>query len=399
MTTLIAALVTLAVNGRANATPSITALNQFVVVAWGATLPGGSTDVYAAVSHDGGRTFTSPVRVNDVDGDASLGQEQPPRVSLVPRRGFEPSITIIWTAKRKDGTRLLVAHSDNGGASFTRATPVTASEAPGNRGWVSSAVDPKGRVMALWLDHRETASSGGAPMTHEGHNHGGATAAKADGAARAQLSKLWFAAVDGGDAQAITGGVCYCCKTALTIGPDGSIYAAWRHVYPGNVRDIAFAVSRDRGRTFAVSRVSDDHWVLDGCPENGPALAVSADNAVHVIWPTLVPGAAGDEPALALFQSVTRDGRAFSQRERLPTDGVPRHPQLVAVARGIVAAWDEEMPGGSRRVVVERTALRGGREIVASGRAQTPSVADTGDGVVVAWTEGAGLSSIRVDRR
>jgi len=27
-------------------------------------------------------------------------------------------------------------------------------------------------------------------------------------------------------------------------------FAAWRHVYPGNIRDIAFTVSRDGGRTL-----------------------------------------------------------------------------------------------------------------------------------------------------
>src|SRR2546428_6175711 len=31
-------------------------------------------------------------------------------------------------------------------------------------------------------------------------------------------------------------------------GRDGTIQLAWRDVYPGNIRDIAFAVSRDDGR-------------------------------------------------------------------------------------------------------------------------------------------------------
>src|ERR1700710_3157521 len=93
-------------------------------------------------------------------------------------------------------------------------------------------------------------------------------------------------------------GVCYCCKTSLVTGDDGSLYAAWRHVYPGNIRDIAFTVSRDSGRTFADPvRVSDDRWVLDGCPENGPAMAIDGRNRVHIVWPTLVSGStAGGEP-------------------------------------------------------------------------------------------------------
>jgi hypothetical protein len=50
-------------------------------------------------------------------------------------------------------------------------------------------------------------------------------------------------------------------KTTIAAARDGAIYAAWRHVYPGNVRDIAVTMSRDGGRTFAPPvRISDDKW-------------------------------------------------------------------------------------------------------------------------------------------
>jgi hypothetical protein len=391
MTHLLAAVITLAVTGRANATASIAAVSQFVAVAWGATLPGRGTDVYAAVSRDGGRTFGQPVRVNDVEQSASLSLEQPPRVSLVPRADQTPSIVIVWSAKSKEGTRLLVARSENGGTSFRRSVNVAGSEASGNRGWVSTAVDRAGHVVAVWLDHREMAS---------GHNHSSGST-KTDGAAHAQASKLYFAAVDdASSARALTGGVCYCCKTAVATGPDGSVYAAWRHVYPGNIRDIAFAQSRDGGRSFgAPSRVSNDAWMLDGCPENGPSLAVGSDNVVHVLWPTLVSASSPNgEPSLALFHASMRDGRAFSARERVSTEGTPRHPQLAFTARGLAAAWDEEVDGGARRVVFV-SSLNRNREVLSSARAQTPSLAATADAVVIAWTEGTDESVIRVARR
>ena len=70
-------------------------------------------------------------------------------------------------------------------------------------------------------------------------------------------------------------GVCYCCKVAMATAADGAIIAAWRHVYAGNIRDIAFTISRDGGRTFAApQRLSEDRWQLAGCPDDGPALAV-----------------------------------------------------------------------------------------------------------------------------
>jgi hypothetical protein len=107
--------------------------------------------------------------------------------------------------------------------------------------------------------------------------------------------------------------VCYCCKTSVAAGSNDRIVASWRHVYPGNVRDIALALSSDGGRTFGSPvRVSQDNWVLDGCPENGPAVAIDKGNVIHVVWPTLVPGSAGAEPTMALFYAMSRDGQHFT---------------------------------------------------------------------------------------
>jgi ribosomal 50S subunit-recycling heat shock protein len=201
----------------------------------------------------------------------------------------------------------------------------------------------------------QVAENGRHDQQHTGHAE-----PSADGSARAQLSKLYFGRLDGSDTpRALTGGVCYCCKTAVAAGPDGSLFAAWRHVYPGNVRDIAFTVSRDGGRTFAAPlRVSDDRWVLDGCPENGPAMAVDGRNRVHMVWPTLVSGSTpGSEPTLALFYAASSDGRQFTARERITTEGLPRHPQIAIDSRGsVVAAWDEQVKG-TRRVVVGRAVV------------------------------------------
>ena len=395
----------LAVKGRANANASIASRDQFVAVAWGAATKDGTTDVFAAISRDAGRTFGAPVRVNDVIGDARLSGEQPPRVSLAPRRGPPPSVVVVWTSKAAGGTRLLQAESVDGGVSFRRAAALSGGEAAGNRGWESTAVDRDGHVVVVWLDHREAASAGkAAPMHHEGQDHTGHVSPAADGAAKAQLSKLYFSRLAGsGDAQVVTGGVCYCCKTAVAAGPDGSLYAAWRHVYPGNIRDIAFTVSRDNGRTFAAPiRVSDDRWVLDGCPENGPALAVDGRNRAHVVWPTLVSGSTPDsEPTLALFYAST-DGRQFTPRERISTAGLPRHPQIAVDAHGsIVATWDEQA-SGMRRVVIGRSAAaadgdgpaRFTREVVDVGAAVYPVVVAAADGVAVAWTSGPPDASV-----
>jgi hypothetical protein len=403
----LAAAIALSVPGRTSATPTVAADARFVVVAWGTTLPAGVTDIFTAVSRDGAQTFGAPVRVNHVDGDARVNGEQPPRVVLLPRRGGDPAIAVVWTTKGASGTKLVMSRSDDGGRSFGAAATVPATDAAGNRGWENVVAGRDGRVWAIWLDHREMADHS---MAGGHHQHGEdpaspkPAAAKPDGVAMAQMSTLYIGTIDGGLApRAVTPGVCYCCKTAIATGADGSIYAAWRHVYPGNLRDIAFTVSRDGGRTFApIARVSEDRWMLEGCPDDGPAMVVDANTRVHVVWPTLIKDEKSGEPTIGIFYATSADGRTFTPRVRVPTEGVAHHPQIVLRADGTPAiAWDESVDG-SRRVVMaavpsfERTVVSG------DGPGVYPSIVAAGSGVVAAWTASQPSGSIvrvaRVDR-
>jgi hypothetical protein len=393
----------IAVKDRANANASLAAHGQFAALVWSASAKD-ATDIFAATSRDGGSAFGVPVRVNRTSGEASANGEQPPRVALVPRAGGDPSIVVVWTAKSATGTRLWTARSDDGGKSFSQPTAVPGSEAGGNRGWESIATDSEGRIVALWLDHREAAAGkSGAAMSHSEHMHEATAAQQKDGVARAQLSKLFFSRLDTPDsARPLTGGVCYCCKTTIAAGGNGAVYAAWRHVYPGNVRDIAFMMSADGGRTFtAPLRVSEDQWVLDGCPENGPTMAVDDQRRIHLVWPTLLPAAAPDkEPALALFYATSRDGRQFTKRQQLPTEGVPRHPQIAVGSQGeIRVVWDEQL-SGTRRVALARAAAAGDalptftrQDIGGDARAVYPAIATSGSDTIVAWTSGSAQSS------
>ena len=352
--------------------------------------------LYAATSRDAGRSFRAPVRVNRVAGEASVSGEQPPRIAVVPRRVGEPSIVVMWTAKSSSGTRLLSARSADAGQSFGPATSVPGSQAIGNRGWESMAIGANGDPVAVWLDHRDVPARPAGAATSGGHQHG-AMQQQTDGAARAQLSQIFFGRLnDPGSAHAIAPGVCYCCKTSLATGTDGSIVAAWRHVYPGNMRDIALAKSSDGGRTFAPPvRVSEDKWVLNGCPENGPAVAVDKTNAIHVVWPTLVQDSGGTE-TLALFYATSRDGQRFTKRA--PTEGVPRHPQIaVGPAGRITVTWDEQMNGAPpivvARAAIDRVPVRFTREFVTEEAGAYPALASSADGVLVAATTGATAES------
>jgi hypothetical protein len=400
--------VDIAIAGRANANASIASSGSFVGVAWAARTNDGVTDIYSAISRDGGRTFGAPARVNEAPGEASVSGEQPPRIVLSGRGSTTPAVVVLWTAKSASGTRLVSARSNDGGKSFGAAASVPGSDASGNRGWESAAVTSQGDVVAVWLDHREVPGRTPGAATAGTHQHGAARQrSPAEGVARAQLSQVFFARLnDTASARAIAPGVCYCCKTSVATGADGTIVLAWRHVYAGNIRDIALTKSSDGGRTFAPPvRVSEDNWVLDGCPENGPAVAIDQTNAIHVVWPTLVRGSSGAEENLALFYATSKDGQRFTKRQQIPTEGVPRHPQLALGPDGtITVAWDEQLKGARRVVVVQGTSdhensVRFIRQSVSDEPGSYPAVASLAGGAIVAWTNGTtGNTVIRVER-
>ena len=398
--------VTIGVAGRANANASIASSGSVVGVAWTARTNDGVTDVYTATSRDGGRSFGEPVRVNRMPGEASASGEQPPRIVVSNPQPVSPSIVVLWTAKSSSGTRLVSARSNDGGASFGPAEPVPGSDATGSRGWESAAVTPTGEVVAAWLDHRDLPAQTAAAMGAAHEHSAKAPRSPAEGVARAQLSQIFFARLNEPTSpRPIAPGVCYCCKTSVAAGVDGTIVTAWRHVYPGNIRDIALAKSADGGRTFAAPvRVSEDNWVLDGCPENGPAVAIDQTNAIHVVWPTLVRGLAGGEDTLALFYAKSTNGERFTKRQQIPTEGMPRHPQIaVGPAGTITVAWDEQLNDGRRIVVAravtnDRNAVRFVRQSVSDAPGTYPAVAALGGDAIVAWTSGTtGETVLRVE--
>jgi hypothetical protein len=418
------------VPGRTGANASIAARGAFVAVAWGATHPDTGTDVFVATSRDAGATFDAPVRVNAAAGEARIGAERPPVVVLPPpavsdggpQAGTVNDVAVAWSAGGAANT-VRMARSRDGGRTFAPPLSLQKPGAAGNRGWVWMTADPAGNLHTIWLDHRESAPARAGSGTG-GHVHGatGGTANAAgrgaaapggagdrsthDGVAMAQRSGLYYARTEpmraSSTERVLTMGVCYCCKTAIAAGPGGRIVAAWRHVYPGNLRDIAVAASSDGGRTFSPpARASEDDWSIDGCPENGPSVAVDDTGTTHLVWPTVLGGA---EPTGALFYAAGR-GTALSPRLRIPTlaSRDPEHVQLAtADGQSLAVAWDEVV-SGRRGVVLRRLSRAQGRTtvgratLVSEGReARHPALAITDRGLLVAWTDGSPVEGTKI---
>ena len=376
---------TVGVTGALNATPSLAASGRTVAAVWTAAKDG-AANLYVSTSSDGGATFSSPKRVNDVDGDAGATNEQPPRV-VISGSGSARTFTVVWSKRdpgpqqtRRDVVRM--ARSTDGGRTFSRARFAHDPGLSGARGWQSLAVGPGSAVHAVWLDGRDAEKKISEMAAHSGVPHKGQPP-----------QDLYHAAIapDGRIVEnLIATGVCFCCKTAVAVDSRGTVYAAWRHIFPESMRDIAFAKSTDEGRRFEpLVRVSDDKWQLNGCPEDGPTLAVDQAGMIHIAWATVVQDR-GEQKAL--FYATSRDGKTFSPRTRLPvTDGAtPGHPQLALTADGGVAIVWDELVAGLRRVSFTRMSHEGtfDRPQLLSGdeSASYPVVARVDRDILVAWT-------------
>ncbi|MCC7009649.1 MAG: exo-alpha-sialidase [Acidobacteria bacterium] len=372
-----------------NAGASIAANGASVVVVWAATAAG-KTNAFAAASSDGGTTFATPVRVNDVNGDVRVSGEQPPRVAFA-----DDTIVVGWASRADGRARLRAARSTDGGRTFGPSVTVHDDALSGARGWLSLAAGTHA-VHAVWLDGRNA---------HEGAAAGGGHAAHAGGSRQDLFHARWQ---DGGERieTRVATNVCFCCKTSVAVAPDGALYVAWRHVYDGSIRDIAVARSTDGGGTFgAPVRVSQDGWKIDGCPEDGPSIGVSADGAVHIAWPTFVHDAAGEEGTgrKAVFYSVSTDrGATFAPRVRIDAEPGARHaahPQIAVAGSRVALVWEALID--DRHEVRTRDIVKRERDGWAPGPQAPvtltedgiyPAIAAVGDGFVAAWAASSATS-------
>ena len=250
---------------------------------------GEERNVYLASMNTGEAKFSSPVQVNDIAGDAAAHSEAPAQVVAGP----EGHVYVLWhkdtfqEGRRFPTSNLRFARSTDGGKTFAPAIFVNDDHAgpPTSHSFHSIAVAPDGTIYVAWLDGRDR------------------TIAPAVMVARS---------TDGGESFApgviVARKICPCCRTALTVDAQGTLYVVFRNVYPENLRDMAIARSHDRGQTFSEpARIHADGWVIDGCPHNGPAIDTDAESNVHLAWYT------GKEEGYGVYYAVSSDhGDSFT---------------------------------------------------------------------------------------
>ena len=329
-----------------------------------------TADVMLARFDGEGIANGAAVRVNPQVGVATAWRGDPPSVAVTDR-----AVYVLWTARvevdGKKGTDLYLSTSEDQGKTFATTVKVNDDKLPGAHGMHSLAVSRDGRVYVAWLDERNIRAP--KPSKHAGGHHMESNrelfvASSTDGAKTFSTNRK------------VASDACPCCKTALAVAADGTIYASWRQVLPGNFRHIAVASSNDGAANFsAPAIVSDDKWMLQGCPVSGPSLSTDPNGTLKVVW-----YAAGEAGAPGLYFAESRDqGRSFSPRSLLMQESVKGTPALVTANNRTVAVWQGT---AGEQIETKMRELGGAGAVVGvAANAELPSGALINDKLFVAY--------------
>lgn len=361
----------------ANASNPTIALDQKSAMIYVAYIgkAGEERNVYLARLRPGEEKFSAPVQVNDIAGDVAAHSEAPAQVVAGP----EGNVYVLWhkdtfqEGRRFPTSNLRFARSTDGGKTFAPAIFVNDDYAgpPTSHGFHSIAVAPDGTIYVAWLDGRDKAIAP-AVMVARSTNGGQSFA----------------------PGVIVAHKICPCCRTALTVDAQGTLYVVFRNVYPENLRDIAIARSQDGGQTFsAPSRIHEDGWVIDGCPHNGPAIDTDADGNVHLAWYT------GKEEGYGVYYAVSSDhGESFAPLLHLNEgmDASPVRATLAAQSKTAALLACEATTGtGSLIYLLTRDPARPGqfqKDSLATG--VYPVMAKQNNLIAIAWLDGDAVRAI-----
>lgn len=364
-------------NGNTDAAePALAAAGDGTIyAAWVEHRPKREADVMFTRLDQNGNAVSQPVRVNPREGQASAWRGDPPTIATAK----DGSIYVGWTgrsAAEGHATDIFLSTSRDGGRTFEQPVKVNDDKELVVHGMHSIGVDGNGRILLAWLDERSVKME----MTDE--------KGKMDEHKMEANREVYVASsTDGGRTFSknilVAREACPCCKTALTVAPDGRVYVAWRQVLPGNYRHIAVASSTDSGQSFSEPVIaSDDKWMIAGCPVSGPALAASSDNMLRVLWYS-----AGEAGSPGLYWSESRDGaKTFTSRRALAEGTAFGNPQLLAGQGNTLTAVWEGLQNGVSKIVVAR--LDNAGEPVATEiphRGKLPTAAATRDQLLITY--------------
>lgn len=272
--------------------------------------------LYLAASEDNGKTFKE-IKVNAAEDEPASIHESP-AIAL----GKNGEVYIVWTSRNAAGgfsADLRIAVSTDSGKSFGASRKIDNNTKPASIGFDSIAIGPDGTVYVAWLDGREKETKGsGTYIAHSKDN-----------------GKSFSKNVR------IDSNSCPCCRTAVAVGGDGTVYVAWRKVFEKNVREMVVARSDDGGLTFKPPAiVGPDNWEIAGCPHRGPSMKADEKGGLYIVWYAEVEG----EPNIYLAKSDDKGASFKKQAIDHKRSAFPDNAVLNLRRDEIFLAWQEITP-------------------------------------------------------
>ncbi|HSB93388.1 MAG TPA: sialidase family protein [Flavitalea sp.] len=282
-----------------------------IAMSWVRTGEDGKTTFCYAISKDE-QTFSTPVIVPNTGNIQPHGENLPKIVFKSPT-----DIIALWgeanpNKRNKYSGRVYYSQSFDRGQTWTAPTPLTNDASSFDQRYYDVAVLPNGEVGAIWLDNPNDSTKPG--------------------------SNLYFASTDGKQGfttpRSISSSCCQCCRTVLYVDRQQHIHALFRGIIHDSIRDMVHMVSTDQAKTFSKpTRISDDNWVINGCPHTGPAMTENK-YGLHFSWFT------GGKNKGCYYTNSKDGGNHFNPRDSVSSLG--SHPQITALKDGnLLTAWDE----------------------------------------------------------
>ncbi|TKK69750.1 exo-alpha-sialidase [Ilyomonas limi] len=266
-----------------------------------------------AVSHDEGKTFGKIISIPGSTNVHLHGENMPKII-------FKPSGEIIaaWGAANPNPNNpysglVYYSQSFDDGNTWTKPSNLTEDTASFDQRYFDMALLPNGEVGIVWLDNRKQWNTEGSGLYYAvtKGNHG------------FQSEKL------------ISGPCCQCCRTDLFIDRNKNIHVLYRAIINDRIRDMVHIVSTDNGNSFTQpQRISQDNWVISGCPHTGPAMAENKEG-LHFTWFT------GGGSSGIYYNHSKDNGTTFSGRDSV-SGRAAKHCQITALPNdNILIVWNE----------------------------------------------------------
>lgn len=254
---------------------------------------GADGDLLAWHTVDNGKTWSSPVRINDVPGSAREGLH-----AMASGNGW---IVAVWLDLRAKGTQLYFSKSEDGGVTWSPNKLIYDSPS----GSICQCCHPSvlvalsGFIHVMWRNSLD----GSRDMFYTRSSDGGATFLPARKLGR-ETWKLNACPMDGGD-------------LGVTTGND--IYTVWR-------RDRSIFVARTEGKESELGTGKD------------PAIATGMNGTVYAVW--------SSPEGIRVRSSKADEVKTLS-----PTG---EHPRIIFTGRSVLAFWEQD--GGIAMGTVEEPA-------------------------------------------